>query len=109
MTVKAILAAAEVLNRANVRAAQASGERLYREAMTTEARALDEAFQAHYEAQQPQTDGPQPLPRLHQSVEIDAKAIGFTLKMSEETKREIEEIERNSAMARLNAPKMIFD
>lgn len=108
MTTEAIIAAAEKLNRANVAAAQTTGERLYRDAMTPEARALDEAFQTHYEAQQPDTAWLQPLKAMRDHVEIDAKSIGMSLKMSDETRREIEEIETNMALARLNANNIIF-
>lgn len=108
MTTDAIIAAAENLNRANVAAAQTTGERLYRDVMTPEARALDEAFQAHYEAQQPSTTGPRPIPPLRDRVEIDAKAVGLDWKMSDECRREIEDIENNAALARLNAKNIVF-
>lgn len=111
-TIDAVVAAAERLNRANVRDAINVGTRngLYRDNMSADARKLDEAFQAYYEAQRPRTDGPQPLPPIGgPHIEIDAKAAGFTLEMSEETRREIEQIEQNAAMARLNAGKFILD
>lgn len=108
MTTDAIIAAAEKLNRANVAAAQATGARLYRDVMTPEARALDEAFQAHYEAQQTSTIGPQIIPPLRERVEIDAKAVGLDLKMSDECRREIEEIETYAALARLRAKNIAF-
>lgn len=102
-----IFEAAERLNRANVRAAQSTGTRLYRDAMTAEARALDEAFQEYYDAQRPNTNGPQPLP-IADHVEIPAESIGFTLKMDDETKRALEEIDNNRLMAALNADKIVF-
>lgn len=72
-TLEAVIAAAERLNKANVRDACNVGTRngLYRNNMSAEARALDEAFQTHYEAQQPQT--------------INAADIGFTLKSDQKT------------------------
>lgn len=109
MTIEAIISAAEKLNRANVNAAQATGTRLYRDVMTPEARALDEAFQAHYEVQQAPTTGPRPLPPLSERAEFDPKSVGFSLEMSDETRREIEETERNTALAMLNAKNFIFD
>ena len=109
MNTDAIIAAAEKLNQANVSVAQASGARLYRDAMTPEARTLDEAFQAYYESLEPATIGLRSVPMLSRHVEIDAKSVGMSLKMSEETRREIEEIERNSALAMLNARNIFFD
>lgn len=59
--------------------------------------------------QQTPASGPHPLPPLSERTEFDPKSIGFSLKISEETRREIEEIERNSALAMLNSKTFIFD
>lgn len=107
---RAIFDAAEALNKANVASASKGAMRgLYRDNMSAEAKHLDQTFQSYYESQQPRTIGPQPIPLTSERHEIAAESIGFSLEMSEETRREIEEIERNAALARINAGKFYFD
>lgn len=109
MSAEQVVAAAERLNQTNVAAAQAKGTRLYRDEMSPEARALDEAFQAYYEAQQPSTTGPRSIPPISPRREISASEIGITLAIDDETRRQIQEIEHNAALARANAHKFLFD
>lgn len=72
-----VLAAAEALNKVNVRDASNAGTRngLYRQNMSREAEKLDEAFQALYKSRQPSTG----------RTEFPASEIGFTLKSDQQT------------------------
>lgn len=53
--------------------------------------------------------GPKPIPHTNPPCTFDAKVIGISFKMSEETRREILEIERNQREAALRAPHIWLD
>jgi hypothetical protein len=53
--------------------------------------------------------GPEPIPYVNKPLELDAGAVGISFKMSEETRLEILEIERNQREAMRRMPRIWFD